>query len=58
MGSRFHDLTMIYYNYLVCILYRAKTMSNNNHSLSLIKTIKVFYNLSLIIGIKRIGRLI
>lgn len=41
-GFPFPRPYMIYYNYFVSILYRAKTMSNNNHSLSLIKTIKVF----------------
>lgn len=58
MCTNFCHLSFIYDYYLIGVSYGTKSMSNNNNGAVFVEAVKVLYNFSLVICVKRVGRLI
>ena len=58
MRTRLRHAPFVYYYYLVGIPYSAKPVRNYYYRAAFIEAVKIIYNLSLVVGIKRVGGLV
>lgn len=58
MVANLNHLSLIKDHDLVGILHRAQAMSNNHNRLALVELIQVLHDITLVVGIKRVGRLV
>ena len=58
MVANLNHLSLVKNYDLVGILYGTQAMSNNHNRLALIELIQVFHDITLIVGIKRVGCLV
>ena len=58
MVANLNHLSLVEDYDLVSILHRAQAMSNNHNRLALVELIQVLHDITLVVGIKRVGRLV